>query len=99
MTRDEIKSFFNESEIVESALGHLPYREARPALAALTSMLEIVGGTLPGGYYGTCISCDEVKGIDEMVACGDESLCSICIEVHRKSEAAESSHIKGANNA
>ncbi len=80
MTRDEIQAFFEESGKVEKALGGLTHRDAVPALRALQDMRDIVGEQLPGGYYGTCMGCDEVKGDDEMVSCGDEMLCTGCVK-------------------
>lgn len=78
MTRDEIKSFFNLSDQIESAVGGMPYNAAKTLLGALNEMRSLVGEQLPGGYYGTCIGCEEVKGEDEMVSCGDENLCGVC---------------------
>lgn len=80
MTRDDIKAFFEESTKVQFALNALPYRDAVPAFKALEEMRGIVGEQLPGGYYGTCIGCEEVKGEDEMVDCGDENLCKTCAD-------------------
>lgn len=78
MTRDEISAFFGEAARVEFALNALPYRDAVPAMRALQDMRDLVGEQLPGGYYGKCIGCEEVKGEDEMVNCGDENLCTEC---------------------
>lgn len=80
MSRDEIKSFFDESTKVQFALNALPYRDAVPALGALEVMRDLIGEQLPGGYYGSCIGCDELKGQDEMVNCGDEDLCKTCAD-------------------
>lgn len=80
MARDEIEAFFGEAAKVEFALNALPYRDAVPAMRALNDMRNLVGDQLPGGYYGKCIGCDEMKGEDEMVSCGDENLCKTCVE-------------------
>ena len=87
MTRDEIAAFFNESAKIEKAIGKMLYIDAVPTLAALTEMRNLVGEQLPGGYYGRCIGCEEVKGEDEMVSFGDENLCTDCAK--RLSNAAE----------
>lgn len=80
LTRDEIGAFFEEAAKVEKALGGLLHREAGPALQALDDMRGIVGELLPGGHYGKCINCEETKGNDEMVSCGDEDVCTECIK-------------------
>jgi hypothetical protein len=87
MTRDEIQAFFEESEKVEKAIGKMLYVDAVPTLAALTEMRNLVGEQLPGGYYGKCIGCEEVKGEDEMQSCGDEMMCLSCIEQWNKEAA------------
>lgn len=89
MTRDDIKSIFNEAAKVEKALGGLPHRDAKPALQAVQGILDIVGEELPGGYGGTCMGCEEVKGLDEMVSCGDEDFCRTCADQMAKEFAAE----------
>lgn len=78
MTRDQIKSLYELGSKVTEALSALPYRDAAPAMRALDEMLEVVSDDLPGGYYGNCIFCEEVKGEDEMVDYGDERICTAC---------------------
>ncbi len=80
MDRDEIKAFMGLSVMVEHALNALPYRDALPAIQKLGEMRDLVGEQLPGGYFGSCAGCDEVKGFDEMVSGGDEWLCQDCMK-------------------
>ena len=89
MTRDEIKAFFEEANKVERFIEGLVFREARPAMLALEEMRGLVGEQLPGGYAGTCIGCEEVKGQDEMVDCGDEELCTECVARYQKDAASK----------
>lgn len=79
MTRDDLKAFFDLAEKVGNALEALPYRDAVRPLHDLQEMRGIVGEQLPGGYCGTCPHCEEVKGEDEMVDCGDERFCQSCV--------------------
>ncbi len=89
MDKHELKSFFDESYKVQEALENLPYRDAAPALEALKQMQDIIGeAELPGGYYGCCMGCDEIKGHDEMVNCGHEDLCRDCADGLEQSKAA-----------
>jgi hypothetical protein len=53
-------------------------------LSSLQEMTDIVGDQLPGGYCGTCPQCEEVKGEDEMVDCGDERICQSCVDQWNK---------------
>lgn len=80
MNRDELKAFFALVEKIGDALGGLPHRDAVPALRSLQEMTDIVGEQLPGGYCGTCPQCEDVKGEDEMVDCGDERICQSCVD-------------------
>lgn len=87
MTRDELKAFFELVGKVGDALADLPHRAAMPALSALQEMSDIVGEQLPGGYCGECPHCQDVKGEDEMVDCGDERICQICVDQWEKEKA------------
>lgn len=84
MTRDELKAFFELVGSVNEALRDLPHRDAEPAMQSLQEMSDIVGEQLPGGYCGLCPHCEEVKGEDEMVDCGDERICQSCIDQRDK---------------
>jgi hypothetical protein len=79
MTRDEIKAYFDLSGKVADALRHLPWLRADPALGSLQEMADIIGEQLPGSYCGNCPQCEEPKGYDEMVDCGDEKICKTCV--------------------
>jgi hypothetical protein len=79
MTRDMMKAFFDLAWKVGDALASLPYRDAVGPLHDLQEMRDIVGEELPGGYAGTCPHCEEVKGEDELVDCGDERICQTCV--------------------
>lgn len=79
MTREEISDIFNEVKKLHNAVAALPHRDALGAIAAINAIADIIGEHLPGGFYGRCISCEEIKGNDEMVSCGDENLCTDCV--------------------
>lgn len=85
LSRDEIASIHDAANRAQRAVEQLPYAEARKAITALDEIREIAGEHLPGGYYGPCIGCDELKGQDEMVGCGDEDLCADCCDRHAAS--------------
>jgi hypothetical protein len=87
MSREEITAYFKLSAVLAEDIKALPYRDAANALDRLKEMADIVGEQLPGGYIGECLHCDEAKGEDEMVDCGDEKLCSDCVDAWDKSEA------------
>ena len=78
MKRDAIKALMAAALKVETALEALPYRDAKPAMRALDEMRDIAAEQLPGHEYVECGHCEEAKGIDEMVDCGDERMCSKC---------------------
>lgn len=88
MDRDAIESFFEEAKKVRLALEHLPWRQAVPAMRALDEMRDLIGEELPGGHYGKCIGCGDIKGNDEMVSAGDEDLCRDCYAAADKVPAA-----------
>lgn len=80
MTREEMKAYFEASSEVLEALKGLPFRDAAVPIGALLEMGELVGQSLPGGYFGECPHCEEVKGQDEMVDFGDERICRSCAD-------------------
>lgn len=88
MTRDEMKAFLELSRTISSAVQFLPYREALPALNAIQEMAFLVTQDLPGGYAGECPQCEEIKGEDELVDCGDERICQSCVDEWEKKYAA-----------
>lgn len=87
MERRQIKALFDASYEVERALEALPYRDARKAMGALDEMRALVAEQLPGYEYVECGHCEEAKGIDEMVDCGDERMCTKCNADFQKSVA------------
>ena len=78
MTRDQIKGVMDAAKKVAKALEELPYRKACDGLRELETVCALVAEQLPGHEYAECGHCEEAKGVDEMVDCGDENMCTQC---------------------
>ena len=76
--RDKIKCAIEVLDELDKGVQSLPYREARPLIARISELRGIIGMSLPGGYYGACPNCGEVKGHDEMISLGDVDFCEEC---------------------
>lgn len=80
MTREEIDSVMDSLANLDKKVEALPYLDAVEALRAIQEVRDLIGEQLPGGYYGRCLHCEEVKGEDEMQDCGDERICAACVK-------------------
>ncbi len=82
MDRNTIKAARDLIASVDKALEELPYRTARPAMASLNELMELVEDELPGGFYGQCEGCEELIGNDDPdpYMGEDVTLCATCYD-------------------
>lgn len=78
--RDELADAYEIISEVEQAVQSLPYRDAHPVIARLNELRDMIGESLPGGYFGACPICGEIRGHDEMVAGDDFDICKECAD-------------------
>lgn len=83
LTRKQITDAVTQISAVASALQRLPYRDAVEPLLAVHELQEAIHATLPGGYAGECVFCDEAKGRHEIDPTCDGTVCFDCIEAGR----------------
>lgn len=72
----------------ELLLGPAPHDTATQVISELTTVRELVGEILPGGFYALCESCELPVGCEEDHATGDEDGVTICGDCLRKYERA-----------